>query len=415
MSIPPLQVSVVDNWPFFGLRKGVGGRVEADAGIDVSILNTLSQTLNFTYEVVLEEGGQWGGPQADGTVTGMIGMVARGEAHLAINEITITGARETVVDFTRPYFMESSACTSPAPKERSRAFAVLSPFTLQVWVSVGVSVMAVGLVLWVVSALTCHFHEKPTVTPLHDLTFNMYRSLVVQSNRLPALLWPLRLVFAGWYLYCFYVSALYSGTLTAVLALPVYEKPIDSLADLLEASKQGFYPVTIKEISIDFLFQKATSGVYHQIGRLMTTDKHYVDSPSNGIARVLQGPAVYIDARLSMEIQMIVQGKDNFYLGRQSFFPQTYGIACMKGADYRRHFDRVLERLVQSGLVEKYKRDEFLKLGGRITGVGGKRRGQTSAITITHLQGAFFLYVIGVTLALAVLVMEKILWQRFLK
>lgn len=43
------------------------------------------------YEVVLEAGGQWGGPQADGSVTGMIGMVARGEAHLAINEITITG------------------------------------------------------------------------------------------------------------------------------------------------------------------------------------------------------------------------------------------------------------------------------------------------------------------------------------
>ncbi|KAK8387062.1 hypothetical protein O3P69_018015 [Scylla paramamosain] len=109
-SLPPadlqgkkFKVSAVDNWPFFGI----------------------------TYEVVLEEGGQWGGPQADGTVTGMIGMVARGEAHLAINEITITAARETVVDFTRPYFMESSACTSPAPKERSRAFAVLSPFTLQ--------------------------------------------------------------------------------------------------------------------------------------------------------------------------------------------------------------------------------------------------------------------------------------------
>lgn len=51
----------------------------------------LASYTRHRYEVVLEEGGQWGGPQADGSVTGMIGMVARGEAHLAINEITITG------------------------------------------------------------------------------------------------------------------------------------------------------------------------------------------------------------------------------------------------------------------------------------------------------------------------------------
>lgn len=35
--------------------------------------------------------GQWGGVQEDGTITGIIGLVARHEADLAIDEITITG------------------------------------------------------------------------------------------------------------------------------------------------------------------------------------------------------------------------------------------------------------------------------------------------------------------------------------
>lgn len=35
--------------------------------------------------------GRWGGPRPDGTVYGMVGMVARSEAHVAIDEITITG------------------------------------------------------------------------------------------------------------------------------------------------------------------------------------------------------------------------------------------------------------------------------------------------------------------------------------
>ena len=35
----------------------------------------------------------WGGPQPDGTITGMIGVVAREEADFAISEISITGRK----------------------------------------------------------------------------------------------------------------------------------------------------------------------------------------------------------------------------------------------------------------------------------------------------------------------------------
>ena len=40
--------------------------------------------------------GQWGGPLPDGNVSGIIGQVARREAHLAICEITITGDSQVV-------------------------------------------------------------------------------------------------------------------------------------------------------------------------------------------------------------------------------------------------------------------------------------------------------------------------------
>lgn len=50
-------------------------------------------------------------------------------------------------------------------------------------------------------------------------------------------------------------SALYSGTLTAFLAIPEYERPIDSLSDVLEATKQGLIPVVIRESSVHYLFK----------------------------------------------------------------------------------------------------------------------------------------------------------------
>lgn len=43
------------------------------------------------YQLVSPADGMWGGPLPNGTVTGMIGMVARHEVHLAHSAITFTG------------------------------------------------------------------------------------------------------------------------------------------------------------------------------------------------------------------------------------------------------------------------------------------------------------------------------------
>ncbi|KAF2350703.1 Ionotropic glutamate receptor L-glutamate and glycine-binding domain, partial [Trinorchestia longiramus] len=110
-----LQVSVVNNWPFFGVTRDEGGNLVPDSGIDVSVVRALEQAMNFSVEVVSPSDGQWGSPLSDGSVTGMIGMVARQEAHMAIDEITITVARATVVDFCSPYYFESSTVLSSAP------------------------------------------------------------------------------------------------------------------------------------------------------------------------------------------------------------------------------------------------------------------------------------------------------------
>ena len=45
----------------------------------------------------------YGRLQDDGSWTGMMGEVIRGEAHFALADITITAARERAVDFSIPF------------------------------------------------------------------------------------------------------------------------------------------------------------------------------------------------------------------------------------------------------------------------------------------------------------------------
>nr|XP_053630413.1 glutamate receptor ionotropic, delta-2-like [Cherax quadricarinatus] len=200
-----LIVSANNNWPFFGLKYPPGGGVEADSGIDIQIMNTLGSFLNFTYRVVSPADGQWGGPLPDGTVSGLIGQVARREVHIAICEITITASRETVMDFTIPYYLETITVVSRAPAEKNRAFAVFSPFTLQVWVCIAASTVIIGPIMSMLGHGLTFYVSRPPRSKTHDYIFHLFRVLVVQSNLLRPSYWPHRLVFFFWYLFCFYI------------------------------------------------------------------------------------------------------------------------------------------------------------------------------------------------------------------
>ncbi|KAK4313233.1 hypothetical protein Pmani_015410 [Petrolisthes manimaculis] len=124
-----LITMAVDNWPFFEVIILEDGTAVAGRGTDVNIINTLSSILNFTYRVEIPADKQWGTVREDGTVTGMVGEVAARRAHLAIDEITITASRETVVDFSYPYFFDTTTIVSRAPAERNRSLAVFYPFS----------------------------------------------------------------------------------------------------------------------------------------------------------------------------------------------------------------------------------------------------------------------------------------------
>ncbi|XP_037794744.1 glutamate receptor ionotropic, delta-1-like isoform X2 [Penaeus monodon] len=271
----------------------------------------------------------------------MIGMVSRREVEFAIDEITVTGAREAVLDFTKPYFMESITIVSRAPAEKSRAMAVFSPFTPGVWAALVVSVAIIGPLLAIVNHFTSFCLGEKHRFSTRDFAFNMFRNLVVQGNLISSARWPLRCIFFSWYLFCFYVCALYSGTLTAVLAIPAFEKPIDSLADLLRAVKEdGFSPLFIHDTSNVHILKEATSGIYKEIWDRFEPDSGYVFSANEGVDKVLTGKFGFINAWLASEIRISARGKEKYHLARQTYYPQRYGVALHSGAPYLTVFNK---------------------------------------------------------------------------
>ncbi|XP_050690664.1 glutamate receptor ionotropic, delta-1-like [Eriocheir sinensis] len=401
-----LVVTTNNNWPFFKIITLDNGTVIPVSGVDLKVITTLSEALNFTYHLIRPPDGKWGGPQPDGTVTGLIGQVARHEAHATLCELSVTSSRETVVDFTFPYFLESTTLVSGAPKEKSRTFAVFSPFTLEVWLCIVVVVAAMGPFLYLLTrplVLVLDHSDQPQYTP-QELGFNMYRNFMVQSNLIRTSSWVLKIMFFSWYLFSFYINALYSGTLTAVLAIPAFEKPIDSLEQLASAHQRGYTIGTTRDSSFEDTLKSAVSGIYREVWLLMNHEdpsQSFLATPGHGIQMILKRKYfVFINAQLNSIMKATQLGRHQFHIGRQTFLPQSYGIACNTGSPLRDAFSSVLLRLIEGGLVYKWAGDEVS--GGASSQSAAKTSGPPS-ITLQHLQAAFFLLTLGLSASVVAL------------
>ncbi|KAK4313226.1 hypothetical protein Pmani_015403 [Petrolisthes manimaculis] len=296
-----LVTSAVDYWPFFELKVLENGTTIAWRGTDVHVINTLSSYLNFTYRVEVPADQMWGTVKKDGTVTGMVGEVANRRAHLALDEITITDSRETVVDFTDPYFFDTTSIVSRAPAEKNRSLAVFYPFTSLLWIIVILVTLLMGPLGYLFSRVhhqltqtfdSTHNERSRNVGPSFDsgrikwgsepglrgvemFCFNMFRTIIIQGNLLPASSWPLRLVFFSWYAFCVILYAVYAGTLTSYLTRPSFEKPIDSLEDLLEARERGVVGALTTGTSIAKIFETASSGIFKAIYDVMDPSRSF--------------------------------------------------------------------------------------------------------------------------------------------
>ncbi|KAK4313240.1 hypothetical protein Pmani_015417 [Petrolisthes manimaculis] len=380
-----------------GSLVGIASRVNNNLyKMSFSYMNHENQ---MRYRVEVPPDQQWGGVQKDGTVTGITREIATRGAHLAIDEFTITASRETVVDFSYPYFFDSTTLTSKAPAERSRSLAVLYPFSSLTWIILVIVTLLMGPLGYLFSRVhhqltqtfdSTHNERSRNVGPSFDsgrikwgsepglrgvemFCFNMFRTIIIQGNLLPASSWPLRLVFFSWYAFCVILYAVYAGTLTAYLTKPSFDKPIDSLEDLLEARERG-------------VVASVTVGTIDEI-----------------ILRVIDKNTAFINGLVGSEIYAMKQGRHLYHLARNTFHPQPYGIACPPGAPYTPVLNLMLERMVQAGLVDKWHRDEVTNFMMKQSSEQSKPKDQTQetevgqgsvavrSLALDHLQGAFYI------------------------
>ena len=66
-----------------------------------------------------------------------------------MSAITLTSIRDTVIDFSYPYFMSGMGFFTKKPSSLTKIFAIFWPYDIYVWIGVAVTLPTFALVYWI--------------------------------------------------------------------------------------------------------------------------------------------------------------------------------------------------------------------------------------------------------------------------
>ncbi|KAA0188335.1 Ionotropic receptor 138 [Hyalella azteca] len=392
------------------------------SGPMANLLDALARAMNFKYKIVRPADGAWGIPRPDGSGdwNGMIGMVKRKEADLALGPFGLTFSRSRVVSFTSPILIDYYRILVRRLKPQPDPWGWRNPFTLGVWISFVVSMLALALALCGNTRLFGISHVNHNETPCKSLSFSEHcwllfgTSLSQRTNWMPFSLGG-RFVLAIWLLIALIATRSYSSSLTSLLAVRTIATPYNYLKDL------------VNDHHVKLVFEAATALVEH-----MSTVKTgiYADlAKQSDRSRFVTPPqlyeAAYSDVRTS-DTALLVEdttcrkvlsddftktGRCDFYIGKERYWPLIFCMIVRKDHPIIGAINARLERFTSQDLYMRW-------LGEQLPNVTACSAA-ASKVTVQEpyslrgLWGVFVLLTVGLALSSTCLALEVIIAKRW--
>lgn len=123
------------------------------SGVAIEVTKRLAEIFKFKVRITRPADGQFGILANDGHWTGLMGSLVRNESQLGVTALSITSSRAEVVDFTRAYYVETSALLLKIPEEIQDFFVIFEPFKPFVWFTLFLTIIFLVLVIMLMTKL----------------------------------------------------------------------------------------------------------------------------------------------------------------------------------------------------------------------------------------------------------------------
>ncbi|XP_071533351.1 glutamate receptor ionotropic, delta-2-like [Panulirus ornatus] len=308
------------------MNREESNRVTPRDSLDVRLINAFSRTLNFTFEIFAEPDRTFGDEVEDGIFNGMIGQLQREETDFS-TILAPTPGRLKVVEFLRGYPADKMVVTSLKPALLPARLALIRPFSEELWLAVVASVVAWGVLLWLLQKAWWWLVGGPRVRFSTALLYG-WGALLEQPPHDPSISTSGRLLVGWWLVFCLVITTGFRSSLIAHLTIQGRSGTLDTFKDLVE--KDGWRwctePWLYGGATYEY-FSRHPDSVVKQIHEGM--EVLLVDE---ALRKVSQGGYSLIDFKIL--ITVVIASRYTDTMGNTPFYISNHGISVFAASGW---------------------------------------------------------------------------------
>nr|XP_015817363.2 glutamate receptor 1 isoform X1 [Nothobranchius furzeri] len=450
-------VTTILEAPYMMLKKNANQFVGNDRyeGYCAELASEIAKHVGFTYQLELVGDGKYGARDPDTKMwNGMVGELVHGKADMAVAPLTITLAREEVIDFTKPFMSLGISIMIKKPtKSKPGVFSFLDPLAYEIWMCIVFAYIGVSVVLFLVSRFSpyewqsedsddedeagvysasrrapptsssealhspefsqAQNQQKDKETPEHTNDFGIFNSLwfslgafMQQGCDISPRSLSGRIVGGVWWFFTLIIISSYTANLAAFLTVERMVSPIESAEDLAKQTEIAYG--TLDGGSTKEFFRRSKIAVFEKMWSYMRSAEPsvFVKSTNEGVIRVRKSKGKYAYLLESSMNEYIEQRKpcDTMKVGG-NLDSKGYGVATPKGSPLRIPVNLAVLKLNEQAILDKLK-NKWWYDKGECGHKDSGRKDKTSALSLSNVAGVFYILIGGLGLAMLVALVE---------
>ncbi|KAK7489093.1 hypothetical protein BaRGS_00019607, partial [Batillaria attramentaria] len=389
------------------------------SGLSIDLLDIISQMLNFNYTLFEVESVGYGTQPTNTSETqwsGLVGALQAEEADLAMAALSITKAREGVIDFSVP-FLETGITIVVAIREGAISpTAFLEPYDYPSWTLILVfSVHATGASIFIFEWLSPYGLDQGK-TPLRVHKFSLFRSFwliwamlfgAAVSTDMPRGV-SSRFLANIWALFAVVFLASYTANLAAFMITKEEYYDLSGIEDWRLRNPHHRHPpfkyATLKDGATEENIQKNYPNLYAYM-------KNYNQDTVKVAVNALKDQKIQAFIYDATTLEYAVGRDDGCKLKSvgKRYAETGYGVGFPRGSRWVKKFNKALLRMQDEGEIERLQK---YWLAGACHKKGQQLGSSSRTLGILNFTSAFILLGGGVVLG-AILLMLEHFYFRF--
>lgn len=413
-----LKVITIEEKPYVMMHKSANFSGNARFyGYCIDILERVAGMVGFNYEIEVEESGRYGNyNHTTGEWDGLVKVVAEKKADLAVGSMTINYARESVIDFTKPFMNLGVSILFKIPTSQpTRLFSFMNPLAVEIWLYVLAAYVLVSFTMFVMARFSPYEWNNPhpcnTENDVVENQFSLNNSfwfitgtLLRQGSGLNPKAASTRIVGGIWWFFTLIIISSYTANLAAFLTVERMITPIESAEDL--ADQNDIEYGTLEGGSTMAFFRDSKIETYQKMWRYMESKRPSVFVPTieEGVRRVLEGNYAFL-----MESTMLdytIQRNCNLTQVGGLLNSNSYGIATPIGSPWRDKISLAILELQEKGVIQMLYSKWWKNTGDVCNRDDKNKDSKANALGVENIGGVFVVLLCGLALAIVVAILE---------